>query len=340
MCHLRLPSLFLLFLPVLFSCDKSLKVNADWKDVTVVYGILDQTKDTTFIKVTKAFLGEGDALMFSKISDSSNYPNKLEVLLDEFSVGVAKDTTFIKSISCDTVTIHNKQAGDSIFFFPDQLMYYTTAKLNENYIYKLNIKNKQTGKEITAQTGLLQDFDIQKPLFGEDSVAPNFFPGKLFEVKWNPSKNGKRYQVVIRFFYLEALRSNSDSLYMRSFDWTVFPDVKPIDISSTQPFDLFIPGDAFYSAVGSKIDTNYLVDHRVAYKINFIFTVAAPELNTYMEVTEPSLSLVQEKPAFTNIINGIGLFSARFMKSTGLLKINPDTKNELKENAHTSNLGF
>ena len=51
-----------------------------------------------------------------------------------------------------------------------------------------------------------------------------------------------------------------------------------------------------------------------------------------------SLSLVQEKPAFTNIINGIGLFSARFMKSTGLLKINPDTKNELKEKAKSYGL--
>ena len=44
MRYLRFVPLFLLFLPALFSCDKSLNVNADWKDVTVVYGLLDQTQ--------------------------------------------------------------------------------------------------------------------------------------------------------------------------------------------------------------------------------------------------------------------------------------------------------
>jgi hypothetical protein len=49
---------------------------------------------------------------------------------------------------------------------------------------------------------------------------------------------------------------------------------------------------------------------------------------------------VQEKPAYTNIINGIGLFSARFMKSTDSLLISDVTKAELKVNPNTINLGF
>ena len=153
MRYFRFMPLFLLLVPVLFSCDKSLNVNADWKDVTVVYGLLDQTKDTTYIKITKAFLGEGDALMFSKIPDSSNYSSALEVRLDELQVTNGKDTTLVNSFHCDTVTIHNKQAGDSIFYYPNQLMYFTTAKLSSNYIYKLHVRNGQTGKEITATTG-------------------------------------------------------------------------------------------------------------------------------------------------------------------------------------------
>ena len=334
MHYFRFMPLFLLLVPALFSCDKTLNVNAEWKDVTVVYCLLDQTKDTTYIKITKAFLGEGDALMFSKIPDSSNYPDKLEVRLDEYTVNTVKDTTFIKSYPCDTVTIHNKQAGDSIFYFPDQLMYYTTAKLNADYVYKLYVKNKQTGKEVTSQTGLLHDFEIVRP-----QVIASFPPGQSFEVKWTPAKNGKRYQLVIRFYYQEALISNPDSLYMKSMDWKVFDNVKPIDISSTQPFDLYYPGDAFYSIVGSQIAPNPLVT-RAAHHCDFIFTVGATELDTYMEVTEPSLSLVQERPAYTNIINGIGLFSARYMKSTDSLGISQLTKNELKVNSHTSNLGF
>jgi hypothetical protein len=335
MRYLRFMPLFLLLVPVLFSCDKSLNVNADWKDVTVVYCLLDQTDDTTYIKITKAFLGEGDALMFSKIPDSSNYPDKLEVRLDEYAVSAAKDTTFVASHPCDTVTIHNKKAGDSIFYYPDQLMYFTTAKLNANYVYKLYIRNKNTGKVVTSQTGLLTDFEIVRPQF-----IASFPPGQSFEVKWTPSKSGKRYQLVIRFNYLEALKSNPDSLYMKSMDWKVFDNVKPIDINSTQAFDIYVPGDNFYTQVGQQILPDPLVNNRVAHHCDFIFTVGKTELDTYMEVTEPSLSLVQEKPAYTNIINGIGLFSARFMKSVDSLGISQLTKDELKVNSHTSNLGF
>ncbi len=326
---LRFMPLLLLLIPALFSCNKELNVNADWKDITVVYGLLDQSDDTTYIKITKAFLGEGDAMMFSKIPDSSNYPSKLEVRLDEYA-----DTVFVKSYACDTVTIHNKQPGDSIFYYPNQLMYYTTAKLNQNYTYKLHIKNRNTGKEITSQTALVHDFEIKKP----QSIA-SFPPGQMFEVNWTPAKKGKRYQLLIRFFYTESTVAHPVVTTMKSIDWLVFNNVKSIDDQSTYPFDLYFPGDAFYSVVGAKIDTNSLVT-RQAHHCYFIFTVAASNLNTYMEVTEPSLSLVQEKPAFTNIINGIGLFSSRFMKSSDSLDISQLTKDELKVNSHTKNLGF
>jgi hypothetical protein len=325
----RIMPLLLLLIPALFSCNKELNVNADWKDVTVVYGLLDQTDDTTFIKITKAFLGEGDALVFSKEADSSNYPDKLEVRLDEYA-----DTALIQSFACDTITIHNKEKGDSLFYYPDQLMYYTTAKLDQKFTYKLFIRNKNTGKVISAQTALVHDFSIIKP-----QAIASFPAGKMFEVNWTPAKKGKRYQLLIKFFYTETLISSPSNTQMKSLDWIVFNNIKAIDDQSTYPFDLYFPGDAFYSFVGSKIDTSSLVT-RVAHHCYFIFTVAASELNTYMEVTEPSLSLVQEKPAYTNVVNGIGLFSSRYIKSSDSLDISQLTKNELKVNPNTQNRGF
>ncbi|MEI6433280.1 MAG: hypothetical protein WCP32_00445 [Bacteroidota bacterium] len=328
---IRFIAFLVLLLTVFISCNKDLNVNADWKDVTVVYGLLDQKADTTFIKITKAFLGPGDAMQFAKIPDSSNYPDKLEVRLDEY-----QDTSLIRSIPLDTVTIHNKLAGDSIFYFPDQLMYFTTARLNENYIYKIFIKNKKTGKEITAQTGLVHEFDIDKP-----ASQASFPPGNSFEVVWKQAKEGKRYQLLIRFFYNEYMVVAPKIGIKKSFDWIVFNDIKSPDNPSTLPFDLDFPSDAFYSAVGSKIDTSSLVDHRTALYCDFIFSVAAADMNTYMEVTEPTLSLVQEKPTFTNITNGIGLFSSRFNKQqSDTLWVSQITKDELKVNYHTSDLGF
>ncbi|MEI7982408.1 MAG: hypothetical protein WCI71_12205 [Bacteroidota bacterium] len=315
-------------LTFLISCNKDLNVNADWQDITVVYGLLDQHADTTFIKITKAFLGPGDAMQFAKVPDSSYYPDKLEVRLDEYN-----GTTLVNSFPCDTITMHNKQAGDSIFFYPDQLMYYSKAGLNQDYTYKLMIKNRKTGKEITSQTGLISRFSILRP-----QVFASFPPGQSFQVKWEPAKNGKRYQLAIRFIYNEAKISDPQHLVMKFVDWVVDNNIQGTD-NQTLPFDNYYPGDAFYAVVGAKIPVDPAVT-RSAYRAVFIFTVAAAEMNTYMEVTEPSLSLVQEKPAFSNIVNGIGLFSSRFINSTDSLTLSSITLSELKVNIHTKDLGF
>ena len=323
---------FLLLVAVCVSCNKDLNVNADWKDITVVYGLLDQSTDTTYVKITKAFLGPGDAMQFAKIPDSSNYPDKLEVRLDEY-----QGTALIRSLSLDTVTVHNKAAGDSIFYYPDQLLYYTINQLNEDYTYKLFIKNKKTGKEVTAETQLVHDFEIVRP-----QSQASYPPGQSFEVKWTPALEGKRYQLLIRFFYNEYMVTDPKVGYLKSVDWIVFNNIKSPDVPTTQPFDLYFPSEAFYSFVGSKITKlDNQVDHRTALFCDYIFSVAAIEMNTYMEVTEPSLSLVQEKPSFTNIINGIGLFSSRFnKKQADTLYVSQITKDELKVNVHTKDLGF
>lgn len=329
----QITPLLLLFLVFMNSCNKDLNVNAEWKDITVVYGLLDQSADTTFIKITKAFLGPGDALQFAKIPDSSNYPEILEVKLDAYSGDILMSSTL-----CATKFITNKLPYDdsiSFFYYPNQLMYYTVEKLNENYTYKLNIRNKNTGKIVTAETAIVNDFEILRP-----QAQASFPPGESFQVKWSPAQNGKRYQLMIRFFYNEYLKSDPKVKETKFADWIVFNNVKSPDNPSTQPFDLYFPGDAFYSFVGAKIDTNSAVT-RAALYCDYIFSVAASDMNTYMEVTEPSLSLVQEKPTYTNITNGIGLFSSRFnKKQADTLRVSQITINELKVNIHTSDLGF
>jgi len=41
-------------------------------------------------------------------------------------------------------------------------------------------------------------------------------------------------------------------------------------------------------------------------------TVGTQELQTYINVNQPYSSIVQERPSYSNINNGIGLFSSRF----------------------------
>ena len=71
----------LLILPAVFAaCSTELEVSAPYKDITVVYGVLstratDGVSDETrhYVKINKAFLGEGDALVYAQIPDSTEY---------------------------------------------------------------------------------------------------------------------------------------------------------------------------------------------------------------------------------------------------------------------------
>ena len=41
---MKIKNLLFLILPILFSCETDFDVNANWKDVTIVYGLIDPNK--------------------------------------------------------------------------------------------------------------------------------------------------------------------------------------------------------------------------------------------------------------------------------------------------------
>jgi hypothetical protein len=332
MRYLRIIFVLLVFIPVLYSCNKNLNVNADWKEITVVYGLLSQNEDTTYIKITKAFLGEGDALQFAKIPDSSSFPDKLDVKLEAWS-----GNNLVNTYTFDTITIHTKEAGDSIFYYPDQLVYFNhTGHLDENNTYRLKITHKKTGVVDSATTKLVHNFNVEIP----DPYTPaEFLPGRNSEVKFTPGYGGKRYQLILRIHYLETTPGGTVPKF---FDWLVFNNVQvtnPNDINPTA-IEKYFTGDIFYTVVAGNIDTNYRVTSRVARTVDYIFSVASEDLNTYMEATEPSLSIIQERPSFSNIYNGIGLFSSRFINAIDSITIGPKTADELHVNPLTAKLKF
>ena len=318
----------------LASCKKNLEVNADWKDVTVVYGLLDQTDTLHYVKVTKAFLGPGDALQFAQLIDSSEYAQPLQVTMSEYNGSLLLRTLVLK----DTL-ITNKDSG--IFYAPFQHVYYTASKLLPTFRYHLTIKNIVTQKVVEGDATLIGEMDIDKPAI---FTRVSFQSGKSSEVKWTSATSGKRYQVNIRIRYAEATVGVPNSTVIKSLDWLALSNIRSLTDKGGQTMDYFINGDAFYMFMGAQLHyTDTVNGQRVTRALrdcDYIFTVGSEDLNTYMDVTEPSNTIVQEKPAFTDIINGIGLFTARVVQSRDTLLFSTFTLDEIKTNQYTKNLGF
>ena len=353
MRYFKLIFILLLSLPLIYGCDSKLEVNAPWKDITVVYGLLNQNDSIHYLKITKAFLGEGNALMFAQIPDSSNYPETLDVRVEGWEIISKYDSSLQQTILFDTTTITNKEAGDSIFYFPHQLVYRSLGivKLNSDYIYKLFIKNKETGKEITSRTVLVQKFtNIAKPQPAPARASFDTASGTRNTIDWLSVNGGKRYKVVARIHYLETNKVDPSIIHSKFVDWKLI-EIKTNETKEGQRLIYSYPTKAFYTVLGNHIHADTLTEknlpsnyNRVAYSMEYIFTVAADDYNTYMEVSEPSTTIVQEKPPFSNINNGIGLFSARYdnTKDYPIVQTTFSTKTiqYLKVHPSTYDLGF
>jgi len=301
-----LRSLIILIIPglILLSCEEDFDINAPYKNITVVYGLLDLGDDTSYLRINKAFLGEGDVFEMVEVADSSVYKTGLQAVIEEWS-----GNSFIRSFNLDTVTVDNKK--DGLFYNPYQLLYYPPAQLMPDKDYRLRVI--VAGDTVTGSTPLVNDFSFYKP--GTSSIYLKM--GNSTNIEWGSALNGKRYEVVFRFNYRELKYGSTDTIY-RYMDWVQQVQKSPTT-DKGKTMSIVLINDAFYSLLMDRVPykdpaVESTVSERFTTSFEIIISVGAEQLNTYMEVNEPSNSIVQDKPEYTNITNGIGLFSSRFRK--------------------------
>ena len=63
------------------ACSTDVELYADYKDIPVIYGLIDVTSDTNYVRINRAFSSSNDhpinANEVAMIADSCNYPGKL-----------------------------------------------------------------------------------------------------------------------------------------------------------------------------------------------------------------------------------------------------------------------
>jgi hypothetical protein len=315
----------LLLIPVLillvWSCEEEFDITAPYQDITVVYGLLDPGTDTVFLKINKAFLGDGDVMEMVKIEDSSRYVNALDAYIEEWGNG-----SMITSYKMDTMTIDTKEEGT--FYNPYQVIYFGPYTPNTDREYHLSVY--VNNKKVTATTNLIHNFSISKPSAGSKFIQ--FRKGTDSEVEWESAKYGKRYEIVIRYKYKEVLYDSPDTVYTH-VDWALGTR-KSVNDKGGEDMSVPYSNDGFYTFLGDQIPYDDVekeanVKERYTNDVDFIIAVAALDYNTYMEVNEPSSSIVQERPDYTNVTNGIGLFSSRF-RNIRTKKLHPETISVIK----------
>ena len=137
-------------------------------------------------------------------------------------------------------------------------------------------------------------------------------------MEWNKVPNGEIYQLDLRFNYSEE---NGENYNIKSVLWS-----QPLEEFTGGVITSTIEGVKFFNFLEQSIEKNEDVLRRFL-SIDIIMTVGTPELNTYIKVNEPITGIVQHRPPYTNIIDGIGLFSSRYTYVENNIGLTTDSKN-------------
>ena len=272
----------------LSSCSKDFDSNASYKDVTIVYGILNPDEHDHYIKIYKGFLTPENAYEAAKEYDSLYYFDQIDVVMEEYlndRLTASYPLEMIEDTSRDV-------EGD--FSAPKQVLYHFSAELNPDAMYKLVITNKETGRVVTAETDVIGNFYLRTP--SNNVLQVGIHSTQNADVKFATPRHAKSYEVYQTFYYIERNRIthqevtksirrklNSGSIYESLQDQSCSyipaqllnviasqvpqdPNIdRYISIDSALCFEVWVVNDPIYNYVANNSISGSVVLDRLAY---------------------------------------------------------------------------
>ncbi|MFK7756533.1 MAG: hypothetical protein AB8B53_06325 [Flavobacteriales bacterium] len=357
---------FLLIAATFTQCSTDVDLTAPYEDITVVYGLMDQTQDIQFVKINKAFLGDAALADMAQVRDSIEYDEGqiLSKRIEEWS-----GNSLIREFELKDTLV--TAVNPTIFYNPgftdpERTVFYfeTPSGFSPDNEYRLVIdfENKES---VTASTVLITNNPVGITNPSQNNPAPQIsfatsqssingsYPN--FTFRWFPEDGAKRYELSLEFTYIEHLwttesHTNLVSSEEKVLSWNLGSVIVPENAGGDN-LDKVINGEQFYTFVASQLEVNPLVTREVGvlneevainyYSVfNFVLAVGDEDLNSYIEFSEPVTSLAQEKPQWTNVNNGQGLFSSRLIQMSDNVKIENNSLRELCTGQHTFGLNF
>ena len=356
---------FLLVLIFFLSCSNDLDINAEWDDIPVIYSVLNsgsvnQSNTEHYIRVQKSFLGDFSASQMAQFEDSIYYnDNDIKIWVEKIF-----NNQVIDSINMDLVSNLEKAYG---YFNNDNHRVYKFNSLltNENgfpaYKFKINLLNEISNELSSAEVDIVEPIRIRKWPTNNSQSTGLMKLGEsnnpILNLEVNPSINGKMYRFFVRFKYIEVdiLSGLKDSLFV---DWKFSPKVATeyqLNGNSNLSIDFNINSIEFFQYLASVIplkENIYRYTDGVYFQgsdegdfgivhpcIELHFEILDADMYNYF-ISQNSTGLVQNRPIYSNIENGIGLVSSISQFSFQNLKFDNKSNDSLAFGQFTKNLNF
>lgn len=315
------------------ACSNDFEVTAPWKDIPVVYGLLDIDDDVHYIRVEKAFLDpDGNALEIAKNPDSLYY-DILTVQLERVSNG---QVFTLQKVDGNNVSLP-RDVG--IFATSPNWLYRinaNTINLQAGELMRLNL-DRGNGLPIVTAEIIIQGAGLQRsPTPGS---AFNFVENLPTKLGWSAHEAARIFDAKLTVNYAEFPKNNPGEVELKSFEWQWGRGLS-FDFFESQ-YIIERDGLEFYEVMSNSIPDKPDFD-RIFLHIDVEIVGGGEALEKYVNVALANSGITgsQEIPSFTNLSEGQGVFSTINFLNTAELLLTPKTRDSLRMGRITQHLNF
>jgi hypothetical protein len=311
----------LLVVLFLASCDNELDLVKDFKEVPVVYGLLDRTAETQYIRVERAFADR-------EISPNDIAQNPDSLYYDDITVRLINKRTNGEFI---LERIDGADEGlprdEGLFATSPNFLYKVNTvdfPMSEGDSIQLRISNVFEDRDVRATT------NIFRPPFFVSPNTLNFERGRQFRLSWNPSDDPTVYSAAFTFDITENRNGEIKDTTLR---WVV--------LNNSERTQLEVEGESFYSFLASSLEENSNITRTMG-NGGFELITGNSDVADYIRVGQANLGITSsgEIPIFTNMSEGLGIFGSNVTDRRSGLPFRDSTIDSLINSPITRNLNF
>ncbi len=299
-------SLYVLcFILFISACENKVEINAAYKEVPIIYALIDAGEDQHYVRIERAFQNSDDvtSAQITQIPDSLYFDTLVVKMYDKNNPS--------NFVFLDRYDGFKKDSG--VFTTQRNTIY--TCKLlpitSGNLV--LEVTNPKSGKTYTASTTLITEGEFK------DNFAPfvsmNESDARVIQYVFSQDyikTNAYMYDLFVRLYYRE----------MNVLDTSIYTD-KTIDYyfeKAKLSASFLNYSNAAYKKTTWKAYLNFLsialakdnTKTRRVLTLTYSAYGGTKDFSELQELTKPVLGFVQRNPEYSNINNGaLGIFTSR-----------------------------
>ena len=322
-------SLFTVITVLYFSsCSNDFDLIAEKKEIPIVYGFLSLSDTAQYFRVERAFVDENIAPgELAQIPDSLYYSNAIVTITD-----MTNNQVF--TLERIDAALEGYPREEGAFISSPNYVYKIKTEniaLIPNRQYMLTVNTGDNSVIASAITTLAAMPNLLDPR--EESPYAFSYLGDD-EVKWVKPDNLEIFDINFYFHYLERDKTDVENDFVeKELVWNITKNVR------SNKFQF--PGLTFYEFLLNNLEVNPNLERRFL-DFDCELVGGGVEFEQQINILQANTGITSsgETPVYSNITNGVGVFSTRNTTWEKGVKLNNRTLDSLQNSVLTQPLNF